>query len=145
MGACKSKSQVANGSREPLLSVRDGLGGGGGGGDEGAADASTTARSPYMTFKSRGAIDRALERRRLARPPPPSPDEPAESEPLLDRELGDAAEVRAKLSPRALELAEGARSYHGLRRAVRGYWTYPDRVNEMARCLAMPLHFRLPT
>ena len=101
MGACKSKSQVANGSREPLaedagvLSVRDGLGGGGGGGDEGAADASTTARSPYMTFKSRGAIDRALERRRLARPPPPSPDEPAESEPLLDRELGDAAEVRA--------------------------------------------------
>ncbi|KAH8062957.1 hypothetical protein JL721_8572 [Aureococcus anophagefferens] len=106
--------------------------------------------TPYMTFRGGAFIDEALARRAFRPPPPLGAEEPAESDPILDYELDDANAVRAQLTPAALDLAESHRSYHGLRRTLRGYWTYPagqekrERNSQLQRLRSRPFSTRTP-
>ena len=138
MGKCGSKPQVVASKQPPgkepapLLSLRDEPPPGE---DAKAEGDPPRGETPYMTFRGGAFIDEALARRAFLAAPPLGAEEPAESDPILDYELDDANAVRAQLTPAALDLAESHRSYHGLRRTLRGYWTYPDRVTEMVASL----------
>lgn len=89
-----------------------------------------------MTFHDQATIWRALDARVFKKPPPPpGSDEPAECDPLVGAEAAEAAAVADELGTRARSVAEGAAGYYALRRCVRGYWTYADRVNEMSASL----------
>jgi len=98
--------------------------------------------TPFVPLRGR-IVDRALRQRgTLTRPAKEQNADHTECDPLNAEEQAMADAVTAKLSDEGRKLIEAEAGSHALVRAVRGYWTYDDRVTEATRSLEVFVELR---
>jgi len=106
-------------------------------------DFAESPTAPLLTLRGRRELERRLRKHDFSRPRPAVKGQPSESDELDVVEEQVAHATRERLSATALAAAESELCNHAIRRTVRSYWTYKDRVGDGAESLEAAAELRV--